>query len=158
MSEPIQLRIPTNSLMKLLEGNPEIIAKLESMASEKIAEEIMRKATSSDLKKLTDATVSNAMDEVRRAMRNGASWPTEVRDAVKKMVMEHLKDQRVTMITEFRDELTKMFNTTQENAVRELDKKIEDLTLAHREHLRTYARRDFLAVMKEVREGLDPQS
>lgn len=108
MSEPIQVRVPTDSLRKILQENPPVMLKLESMACEKIAEEIMRKATASDLKKLTEDTVRNATDGVTRAMKDSSKWPEPLKKAVMDTVLSALKEQRVNMIKEFQAELMRL--------------------------------------------------
>lgn len=150
----MELRIPTDSLRALLDDKPELRAKLESMACEKIAEEIMRKASSKDVERLMADTLKNVTREASNAMRDPAKWPEDLKRAVMQVVLSHLKDQRVAMIDGFRDELTKMFEEAQLHATASLKKQIEELTLAHREHLRTYARRDFIEILREAQAGV----
>lgn len=112
MSEQIEVRIPTSQLQKLLEAQPDILLKLESMACEKIAEELRRKAEKIGMRGVEDrvkATVDRVIHTVGLAtVREEVSAcinREQIRTAVREDALNYIKPMLSTMLMEFRAQL-----------------------------------------------------
>jgi len=125
----LQLRVPTESLRKLLQEEPTIWLKLESMATEKIAEEITRKAQSITSPEKMNRLVSEIVDQVRREATSQLGSKIKFPEALSKVVVEiasdALKAQRLNLINEFRDEVNKLFTEVHGNTKKYMDQLLE---------------------------------
>lgn len=156
----ITARIRTDSLRKLLEDNTEVWLELESMACEKIAEEITRKALkmSIDANAVTESAKKAAGEVARTTLRDHRNWPPDANAEIKKIVMGHLKDQRVAMIDEFRDALI----TVEADRVKAWDDALKTAVTKHydgikgelnalKAEIKAEARKAFFEVLQEAR-------
>jgi hypothetical protein len=93
VNDPIELRVSTASLRKLLDGNPEVRLKLDAMACEKIAEELKRKVDAglADLEQQATRIVNAAFQKADTAMQASIRSKWEFPEATKVIIRDVAK-------------------------------------------------------------------
>lgn len=160
-TQDVTLVIPTDSLKKLLDDQPDISLKLQSMACEKIAEELNRKIRNQFTQVQIDTIVRDVLARAKQALSTQWSFPKE---AVR--VIEELAETAVR--EEIDRELSKRMTIAVSRAQKELDdmlaRKLEQFeknAAKHKRELATWfeaeanrtARQSFLDVLKEAKEN-----
>lgn len=93
-NKPLELRVPTASLKTILEQNPDVLLKLESIACEKIAEEIVRKSRTQAVHAYEAKLQEVAMKVTREFSANYSkkhNFPEEARSTVEAIAMDKVK-------------------------------------------------------------------
>lgn len=167
MVSDLSLRVPTASLKKLLDENPETKLQLESMACEKIAEELFQKVKG----RLSDGSVNETakklvQDEVNRAfhaLKSKFSFPEEGKKVIQELataaVQKAMEAERKHLLNGVEEKLKAMVLRIGGEAQTAL---YEQLNKDHQERLsemsstiRQMARSEFLAVLAEAKAGLE---
>lgn len=149
----IQLSITTDSLKKILDEQPEVQLKLQSMAIEKIAEELKRKAQNMSIAQFESqiqSTISKAIMEFNKDITSKYRFPGEA-----KAVIEQIARDYVNRINEAeRVKLYGLVDTYFAGKQAEYDKHIEakvlELIEKQRPALRIQARQEFVDVLQQV--------
>ena len=149
-----KLIVSTENLRKILADNPEIELELASMASEKIAEELKRKALG-----MADAYISKRVKDIfdRELRRFESKW------SLPKKAMENIGEHARTACSTYLNKevpascsrLTRHSEELQADAVKHLqtalDKKFDKMRDELKETVDQQARESFFAVLKEAK-------
>jgi ElaB/YqjD/DUF883 family membrane-anchored ribosome-binding protein len=150
--KPIELRIPTSQLKSLLEGQPEIALKLESMACEKIAEEILRKVERASFAEgVTNqvrSLVSAALSEAQKNLASTYRFPTEAKKAVQELaedyVRAYFREEKKKYDERLNAELATKVQTLMDQAYASMQRGLE-------RDVRDIAKKEFIAVLETAR-------
>jgi len=163
---PISVRVPTASLQALLAEHPEIELRLESMACEKIAEEMMRKTNaqlaSGELGKRAKKMVEDAVNDTFSKLKSKWNFPTEGKAVITELVTDQLTKQvtqiRSDMIKGVSDELkrqtAKIISDAQTELYQALNDEFAKAKDAFSSDIRALARAEFLSVLHEAKQNL----
>ena len=150
----IEISVPTSALAKLLADNPEITLHLQSMACEKIAEEIHKKALKinmSQQQQVFDAAIRNATSK----LTSKYLFPKEAQEAIEWAVSAH-------MLGGFAKELVNAKTDLHAFITKEIDRQFGLLRNAFavtisegvdniEAKIRKIARDEFLLILKETK-------
>ncbi|MGH6754917.1 MAG: hypothetical protein ACREDP_22390 [Bradyrhizobium sp.] len=136
MTSPIKVSVSTNDLRTLLQEDAKVYAELESMACEKIAEEITRKVTSekSSIKKNIQTHFEAASREVASQYRASYTFPGEARQAIAEAVDKAITTRTDAVITQAKKELAdlgasqrRLFENTLAEKVKQAEAALEEV-------------------------------
>lgn len=155
MNSPIAVNVPTKALKSLLSEHPEIEIKLQSMACEKIAEEIVRKTKSMDKASLETRAESILSGVIAKFNRNH-TFPTAAKEQIGIIACDRVefhasriaRDNSVRVDKQTSEKMAEFHNVLQ-LAINEEFKTTHNKL---REEIRKIAREEFLSVLKEVKE------
>lgn len=89
MADPLQLRIPTATLMEMVQKHPEMKVEFEKIAFEKVAEEIVRKMRGGALRDFEEKVQEATAALLKRLP--GASYKVTLSQQAKQMVEDELR-------------------------------------------------------------------
>ena len=149
MSDIIQINVGTDYLRKIIDENPEAKLKLESMASEKIAEEIVRKVkiTSIEsievrLRKSLEEAFSIRIDQFKDRWK----FPAEAKVIINTLVKEAIDSHFAAKERELSAKVDKAINDRTEELVLRVLTRVPPT-------VKETARTEFLSVLKEVKDS-----
>lgn len=147
MSGKIQLSLPTEFLRSLIESNPETVLTLESLAAEKIGEEIMRKVKNLELETIQNRVnqmVSTAIQRAESTFKDKYTFPKEASVEIGRAVRE-------TMDSYFRQKQLELSVAVDKTISQRSDEAKERIINNIVPIIKEHARREFVAVLSEVR-------
>lgn len=154
MTERIAVQVPTKTLRKLLDENPEVVAELQSLACEKIAEELYRKARNTSqvsIERSAKDAIARAFSEYNRTYRLPPKVAEMVRDEVGREIETRLESERRSARFTFDSTIREKT----QDAVKVLQDAVDGMYAKHRDQMqaeiRKIAREEFLSVISEVK-------
>lgn len=158
----VSLRIPTSSLRALLDDKPDLLLQIESMACEKIAEEITRKTIQRDIGKMNQAL----QEAVRKELMKGWSGGTidlstkakelvafEVNRAVEKVIEATASDMVERLEKSVGSRMEARLLKKQEGWLADIKETLDERDAKLKEEVKTLAKTEFLGVMTDVRKA-----
>lgn len=165
MTDQIQIRVSTSALRRLLEETPDLLLKVESMACEKIAEELNR-----EIDKFQHTRKASVVSELEKEIKAKINYdlsskyrlPNEVmatiREVVGTVAKETLKKERDTALREITEEARKkigpLVTEAQTQLYNELNKEYDRQRREQQNAIRQMAREEFLSVLREAKANL----
>lgn len=148
---PIHIRIPTASLRQLLESEPDIKAQLESMACEKIAEEITRKVVSGRFEQALDAKLADVAKAVTDQYSARYRFPQEAKNEITRATSAALKESGEQIKRELRHEATVLTNDIKIKLDNHIAEQHAQWQAKIQASIRQIARAEFISVMQDVK-------
>lgn len=154
----INLRVDTALLRSILEANPTAKLAVESVAVEKISEEILRKIKHTDFANIqrdADARVQRAMADSEASFKNRYKFPVEAVVEVERIAKEfferELRTVRAAFITAVEKEMQNRLNLAETILAGKVEVLKGKIAAELIQLVREQARAEFLAVLQEVK-------
>lgn len=162
--DPIKVSVSTSQLKALLEADPKVYAQLESMACEKIGEEITRKLVrdSSSIHKAIEAKLKAEMQRYAYA----SSLPAAAKEAIAVAVNNVVRDTLASSVATFKADLSKIVLAEGQRLARATDdlikqkttllnqstqKALDDMMKTSADRFEKQARASFIDVIREAK-------
>lgn len=174
MAAPLQLRIPTQTLMEMIEKHPDVKMELEHVACEKVAEEFVRKLMGGRMEEFQDRVVEQTATLMKTTVKDLKSNKTvlndkarqivedEVRIAARKYIAENIGDLKEMVLAELTPLLTKslaphleQMQKDRETLFKDLKAWFENRSLELDAQVKTTARTEFVSVLREAKAALE---
>lgn len=154
----INLRVDTALLRAVLDANPTAKLAIESVAIEKMSEEIFRKIRNSDFGQLqrdADARVQRAMADSEAAFKHRYKFPNEAVVEVQRIAKEffeaELRAARAKFIMEAEKEIQNKLNIAETILAGKVEAIKGRILLEISQLVREQARAEFISVLQEVK-------
>jgi len=150
----MDLMISTDNLRRLLDQEPDVRLKLFAKASEKIAEEIHRKAIKSISDQAIDEMVKRVIKTAEQSLRVSWGFPAEAKKAVEQIASEKLDQEKERLLREVNSRIEAALKSFSERLDMRFEKKqVEFAAWAERE-VRALARDEFVKTLNKVRDDV----
>ncbi len=154
----IELRVPTPALRRFLEDTPDLILKLESMTTEKIAEEIFRKVIKTDTKSAEREMINRIIAEAEKTLTATWRFPTQAKNIIAELVEAELKRQQIGTLKQAKVDIVNAVQDTakslQTNLLNALNTEFEKRRVTLAAEIKKQAREEFLSVLAEARANI----
>lgn len=154
-SNKLEVLIRTDSLKKILNEEPEVRLKLQSMACEKIAEELKRKVSQMSLEQLQgklQATVDAAVTEANKNLSSKYKFPPEAKAIIKDLAKEKVEAYFKAEIRRWENSINEFFAAKQVESDRLTEEKVMATIEKMRPAIKQQAREEFFAVLEQAQQ------
>jgi ATP-dependent Lon protease len=151
----IEVLVRTESLKKILDEEPEVKLKLQSMAVEKIAEELLRKAKHTSITQFQtqmENTINKAMAEVNRNLVLKYRFPEEAKAIIREFAKESVEAYWKAELNRFEKVASDFFTAKQAESDKQTEIKVLETIEKMRPIIRAQAREEFISVLEAARE------
>lgn len=161
MGEPIKMLVGKNALEELLKSDPKVFVELESMACEKIAEEITRKVTAdtgkvaAQGKAVIDKAIGSIMEQYGSRYRFPEEAKAQITLAVKAAIDTHYASMKDHFLGDIRQEFRRVMTDRTNEAVKVLNdttqKAMDHFMAGLADRVEKQARATFIDVIREAK-------
>lgn len=154
----IVVTVPTDGLRRLLDDAPDVKLQLQSLAAEKIAEEIVRKAQDKFNANYVEAQTKRIAGQVYAELKSKWTFPAEGKRIVEELAVEAvtraLRGQKDTLIREVQERARELMKTADQRLKdHEVERHAAFLRWAEVEVCKL-ARDEFIATLRSVKETI----
>jgi hypothetical protein len=153
MNTPVEVLIRTDSLRKILEDDPQVKLKLQSMAIEKIAEELKRKAQNISLVQFESemqATIRKCIADFNKSITSAYKFPSEAKAIIEGIAKEAVQTYFKAEIIRWEKAVNEFFAKKQEESDRLTEAKVFETIEKMRPMIKQQAREEFVATLEAV--------
>ena len=158
MSEPVQIQVSTGALKRILEDDPAILLKLQSMACEKIGEEIVRKVKDRTNSDEIDRLVNKVMDTAQADLSSRYRFPPAAKRIVEEIARAEVSREFAAtqgrMLSETKTAMAAVTSGFEGRLTAIFEKRRGDFDAWAEKEVRRMAREEFIKTLTAVREGV----
>ena len=154
MDNKMELLIRTESLRRILEEEPEVKLKLQTMAIEKIAEELLRKAKNISLTKYeteVQSTVNRAIQEANKNLTTKYKFPAEAKAVIDELARESVLKHWKAEATRWEVSISEFFTAKQVESDKLTEQKVLETIEKMRPVIAQQARTEFISVLEAAK-------
>lgn len=149
----IELLIRTDALRKILNDDPDTRLKLQSMACEKIAEELKRKASNmaiSQFEPQIQSITNKAIADCNMTLASKYKFPAEAKAIIEELAKENVQTYFKAEIKRWEATINEFFAAKQAEANAQTEAKVMETIEKMRPLIRQQAREEFIATLEAV--------
>jgi len=151
---PVELLVRTATLRKILDEEPEVRIKLQTMAIEKIAEELKRKAQKISLDKFESemqATINKSIAEFNKSITSTYKFPPEAKAIIESLVKDAVQTYFKAEVTRWEKSVNDFFAAKQAESDRLTQAKVMETIEMMRPAIKQQAREEFVATLEAAK-------
>ena len=146
----IELLIRTDALRKILNDDPDTRLKLQSMACEKIAEELKRKAIS-QFEPQIQSIINKAIADCNMTLASKYKFPAEAKAIIEELAKENVQTYFKAEIKRWEATINEFFAAKQAESDRLTEAKVFEAIEKMRPAIKQQAREEFIATLEAVK-------